>query len=88
MFCTVVEQDFDNDFLSQIDRVEELVSLTDKLDDETLICECFCVDVADIRQLCHENKKPDLEKLQNEFNLGQGCQGCLKRIDSWVNKIF
>ena len=88
MFCTVVEQDFDSEFLTQIDQVDELISSTDKLDDETLICECFCVNVADIRQLCNEHKELDLEKVQSEFNLGQGCQGCLKRIDSWVNKIF
>jgi NAD(P)H-nitrite reductase large subunit len=88
MFCTVVEQDFDSEFLTQIDQVDELISSTDKLDDETLICECFCVNVADIRQLCDEHKELDLEKVQSEFNLGQGCQGCLKRIDSWVNKIF
>ena len=84
----MVEQDFDSEFLTQIDQVDELISSTDKLDDETLICECFCVNVADIRQLCDEHKELDLEKVQSEFNLGQGCQGCLKRIDSWVNKIF
>ncbi len=84
----MVEQDFDSEFLTQIDQVDELISSTDKLDDETLICECFCVNVADIRQACDEHKKLDLEKVQSEFNLGHGCQGCLKRIDSWVNKIF
>jgi NAD(P)H-nitrite reductase large subunit len=75
----------DKEFLRQIDSVHELVP-SEKLEDETLICECFCVSAGDIRKTCLN--EVDLELLQNRFNLGHGCQGCLKSIDSWSNKIF
>jgi NAD(P)H-nitrite reductase large subunit len=78
----------DKDFLNQIDRVDELVSITEKLEDETLICECFCVNVGDIKEVCHSLKAFDLKTVQDNFHLGLGCQGCLKRIDTWVNNIF
>ena len=78
----------DKEFLSQIDRVDELISSTEKLDDEILICECFCVNVADIREACQDLATVDVELLQKKFSLGQGCTSCLKNIDSWVNKIF
>jgi hypothetical protein len=78
----------DKEILSQIDRVDEFISSTEKLDGEVLICECFCVNVADIRDVCHSLQAFDLKTVQNKFNLGQGCQGCLKEIDTWVNKIF
>lgn len=78
----------DKDFLNQIDRVDELISSAEKLDDEVLICECFCVNVADIREACLEVGAFDLEIMQKRFNMGQGCQSCMKSIDTWVNKIF
>lgn len=79
----------DKEFLSQIDRVEELLSSpTEKLIDEALICECFCVNAGDIRQSCGKIQKVDLLTLRTNYNLGTGCQGCLKRIDDWVDKIF
>jgi NAD(P)H-nitrite reductase large subunit len=78
----------DKEFLSQIDRVDELTSSTELLTDETLICECFCVNVGDIREACHLLGAFDLKTVQGEFNLGHGCKGCLKQIDSWVNKLF
>ena len=78
----------DKEILSQIDRVDELISSTEKLDGEVLICECFCVNVADIRDVCRHTQAFDLKTVQDKFNLGQGCQGCLKEIDTWVNKIY
>ncbi len=78
----------DEEFLSQIDQVDELISTTEKLDDDVLICECFCVNVGDIKEVCHSIKTFDLKTVQDSFSLGHGCQGCLKRIDTWVNKIF
>ena len=77
----------DKDFLTQIDQVDELISSTEKLDDEVLICECFCVNVADIRDTCQEGVF-DLELMQKIFCIGKGCGSCLKNIDTWVNKIF
>ena len=87
-FCAVTETKMDKDFLNQIDRLDELVSSTEKLDDDVLICECFCVNVADIKDVCQKSQAFDLKTVQENFNLGHGCQGCLKSIDSWVNKIF
>jgi NAD(P)H-nitrite reductase large subunit len=78
----------DKDFLSQIDRLDELIASAELLSDETLICECFCVNVADIRETCRSLGTVDLNMVQDKFNLGHGCQGCLKEFDTWVNKIF
>jgi len=87
-YCTVTETDMDKEFLSQIDQIDDLITSTETLEDEVLICECFCVNVADIRDTCHKQQIVDVKTLQDTFSLGLGCQGCLKRIDSWVNKIF
>jgi NAD(P)H-nitrite reductase large subunit len=77
----------DKEFLRQMENVDELIPhLPQKLDDETLICECFCVNVADIRQLCVS--KVDLDLVESRLSLGQGCKSCLKSKDSWVDKIF
>ena len=76
----------DKDFLSLIESADELITQSEKLADESLICECFCVSARDIRDLC--SSKVDLDQLMVEFNLGQGCQSCLKRKDTWLDKIF
>lgn len=77
----------DKDFLRLIESVGELIPQpAEKLDDETLICECFCVSVKDIREICTNHV--DLDLLQDQFQLGQGCQSCLKRKDSWIHNIF
>lgn len=77
----------DKDFLRLIETVDELIPPSDeKLDDECLICECFCVSAGDIRRTCRD--LVDVELLKATYNLGGGCQSCLKRIDSWKDKIF
>jgi bacterioferritin-associated ferredoxin len=58
----------------------------EKLQDDLLICECFCVNVADIRQTCSESV--DLELLEKVFGLGQGCRTCLRDKEHWMDKIF
>jgi NAD(P)H-nitrite reductase large subunit len=79
----------DKEFLSQIDQVAELIAPeAEKLADDVLICECFCVSVGDIREACRDLGTFDLELVQNNFSLGHGCQSCLKQIDSWSLKIF
>jgi NAD(P)H-nitrite reductase large subunit len=75
----------DKEFLRQIDSLDELLP-AEKLEDEILICECFCVSAGDIRKIC--SQEVDLQLLQVRFNLGQGCHSCLKNSDNWVNKIF
>ena len=76
----------DKEFLNLIDDAGDLVP--EKLDDEVLICECFCVNVADIREACKDLQEFDLKTMQDNYSMGLGCQSCLKRIDSWVHKIF
>jgi NAD(P)H-nitrite reductase large subunit len=77
----------DKEFLRLMESVDELIPRpTEKLDDEVLICECFCVNVGDIRALC--STEVDLDLLKDRLNLGGGCQTCIKNKDSWINKIF
>jgi NAD(P)H-nitrite reductase large subunit len=77
----------DREILELIENLDELIAPPQqKLDDETLICECFCVNVRDIRELC--STSVDLDLLKDQLNLGGGCQSCLKNKDSWIDKIF
>lgn len=80
----------DKDFLSQIDRVHELLGDKPKelLEDDVLICECFCVSVGDIREVCGETKLVDIEKLQQLFHFSQGCGTCIQRKNEWFDLIF
>jgi NAD(P)H-nitrite reductase large subunit len=78
----------DKEFLRQIDRLDEYLSTPEKLENEALICECFCVSAGDIREACAGIQKVDLALLQNNFSLGHGCQSCLKQFESWAYKIF
>jgi NAD(P)H-nitrite reductase large subunit len=77
----------DKDFLRLIENVDELIAPhVEKLDDEVLICECFCVSALDIRERC--TSSVDLDLLNDHFNMGQGCQTCIKNKETWINKIF
>ena len=57
-----------------------------KLDDDVIICECFCVNVADIKAT--KLKKVDFEYLKNSLGLGTGCSSCIKSKNNWKEKIF
>jgi NAD(P)H-nitrite reductase large subunit len=84
-------QQMDQDFLQQIDQVKDLLpepATVEKLDDEVVICECFCVNVKDIREACAAASQVDIRLLQERFSLGHGCQSCMKSKDLWVSKIF
>lgn len=80
----------DKEFLRQIDQASELLTQNgpEKLMDDVLICECFCVSVGDIREACGETARVDLELLKQRFSMGEGCKGCMKAAPDWVNKIF
>jgi NAD(P)H-nitrite reductase large subunit len=81
--------ELDPEFLKDIEQVDDyLPAEPDKLDDDVLICECFCVSVRDIRLEFEGIGEVSVQQLQDRFSLGQGCQSCLKRIDSWIHKIF
>ena len=80
-------REMDKEFLRLMDSIAELIPQQEtKLEDDHLICECFCVSAGDIRQLCID--KVDLDLVQTEFNLGHSCGTCLKNKNSWINKIF
>ena len=77
----------DKDFLHLMETVDELIHRpTEKLKDEVLICECFCVSAGDLRELC--TKSVDFDLLKDQFNMGQGCQTCIKNKEDWINNIF
>lgn len=80
----------DKEFLRQIDQANELLTqlVPEKLADDVLICECFCVNVRDIREACAEKSEVDLGLLKRKFSMGEGCQSCVKAASEWVNKIF
>jgi CO dehydrogenase/acetyl-CoA synthase alpha subunit len=80
----------DEDIFNQIDNLGDLldVSARVKLEPDVLVCECFCVNVNDIREACSDNATVDLLLLQTKLSLGMGCRECLKRCDSWVDRIF
>ena len=79
----------DKDFLTQIDNLDELIGPPKNLlDDNVLICECFCVSVGDIREVCAATRVVDVEKLQDSFHFSQGCGTCLRRKNEWIDLIF
>lgn len=58
------------------------------LTDDTLICECMCISVADIKELFKDTKDVDLKILQEQLSVGQGCSTCLRDFRHWKDKIF
>lgn len=58
------------------------------LSDETLICECMCVSVLDIRELFKDTREVDLKILKEKLSMGQGCSSCIKSFVQWKDKIF
>jgi NAD(P)H-nitrite reductase large subunit len=83
-------KNMDKEFLRQIDQADEFLTQIgpEKLADDVLICECFCVSVRDIREACSEKSEVDLELLRRRFSMGEGCQSCVRAAPEWVNKIF
>ena len=81
------EYDMDKEFLHLIDNLQDLIpKAINKLDDNVLICECFCVSAGDIRSL--QQSEIDFDSLKTKFNLGAGCGSCLKTKEDWVDKIL
>lgn len=69
------------------------------MESETLICECKCVSVGDIRtELKSKFKKEALTTgkietvhlsfLKERLGLGSGCSSCLKSFNDWSGRIF
>ena len=81
------EYEMDKEIWHLIDTLEELLPAPEeKLADDVLICECFCISVGDIRETCLN--EVDLDLLADRFNMGQGCQSCIKNKVSWIHKVF
>lgn len=77
----------DKEFFRLIEEIDDFIpSPQEKLDNETLVCECFCVSALDIRDVCQV--AVDLDLLKERFMMGEGCRSCIKNKDSWVNNIF
>ena len=77
----------DKDFLHLIDSMNELIPQNiEKLGDDDLICECFCVSTGMIREVCPDNI--DLNLLGQRLNLGNGCRSCIKRKEDWIYRIL
>jgi hypothetical protein len=78
--------EIDKEFYIQIESVEDLIPRQElKLEDDVLICECFCVNVGDIRLF--STSPVELDQLRSRFSLGEGCKSCVKSFDSWKDKI-
>lgn len=80
----------DKEFLRQVDQANELLTqiASEKLADDVLICECFCVSVRDIREASSGVGEVNLEALSDRFSLGEGCKSCVKAVQDWVHKIL
>lgn len=78
----------DKELLAEIDQLNDLLPNKELLEDELLICECFCVSVADIRALCQEDMKVDLDLLNKTYGMGDGCKSCVGKVNTWINKIY
>jgi hypothetical protein len=77
----------DKKFLHLIDSIGDLIPQErEKLGEEDLICECFCVSAGMIRDVCPE--QIDLTFLSKKLNLGLGCRDCLKNKEDWIRRIL
>lgn len=80
----------DEEFLNAIDNLHELIpTTTEKLSDDVLICECFCVSVREIKECLSGPRSDvtDLEFLSEQLQMGTSCGSCMKKSASWINKI-
>ncbi len=88
---TNLQDTIDKEFLHQMDQLNELLDdprALEKLENETLVCECFCVNVGDIRSVCAELGTVELELLRATFSMGSGCGSCIKKSDYWINRVL
>jgi hypothetical protein len=77
----------DEEILVLMDSLGEFIpEVIEKLAEDDLICECFCVNAAMVREICPNHI--DLTLLREKLNLGNGCQDCLKRKEDWINRVL
>lgn len=79
-----------SDFYKDIDNYRELLKddpdIVPMASENHLICECFCVSLSEINELCRNNGF-DLEMIREQLNLGNGCGQCLKNLSTWKKLI-
>jgi NAD(P)H-nitrite reductase large subunit len=81
--CSAPDDSQEKELLAEIENLTELIDYDEAtLSDDFLICECYCVSVKDIREVCEQLGSFDLKTVQDRFGLGKGCQSCLKFIDN------
>ena len=80
----------DKEFLRQVEQASELLTqvASEKMHDDVLICECFCVNVRDIREACSGTGEVNLAVLRDRFSMGEGCKSCVKAAPEWMYKVF
>ena len=77
-----------------LEEYSELVSTKEEcLVNNELICECFLISAAQIRELVSKNDskiEPNLlpDFCYQESDLGHGCGSCIKNQDDWKFKII
>lgn len=78
----------DEDFLNTIDNYYDLIAdNSNKMHDDELICECFCVSLKDIKAHMKHNGEICLEALKDELNMGKSCANCIKNASSWMKNL-
>lgn len=78
----------EHELLSEARSILETETISVKLSDSELVCECECISAGDIREYLEgNNNNLDLEKLNSELKLGSGCSTCVKNFDVWKTRI-
>lgn len=72
----------------QIDNWKSETQQYFQISDDVLICECFCVDVKDIKESFNKLNDFDINILVKKFGFSTGCTSCLKGLDKKLEHIF
>ena len=78
----------DDEFLDSIDNYHDLIAdNSNKMHEDELICECFCVSLKDIKTCLDQHGQFSLELLTEELNMGKSCGSCLRSATSWKKHL-
>jgi bacterioferritin-associated ferredoxin len=56
-------------------------------EEDTLICECYCISANEVRDYFAQDSEVTLEKVLNAFPIGKGCGSCMKN-KTWFDNIL
>ncbi len=85
-----MEQKLDFDELEMLAeaRLQTTASKShEKFNENTLICECMCLTLGDIRDFIDGKSEISLKTMTEELGLGSGCSNCLKSFKQWKEKV-